>query len=67
MKNQQGPAGQHRELCSVSRGSLFGRGVWGGGRMDTCISMAESLCCLPETITALLIDYILMENKMFKT
>ena len=25
MENQQGPAGQHRELCSVSRGSLDGR------------------------------------------
>ena len=22
-----------------------------GGRMDTCICMAESLCCLPETMT----------------
>ena len=25
-----------------------------GGRMDTCILMAESLCCAPETITTLL-------------
>ena len=32
-------------------GSLDGRGVWGG--MDTCICMAESLCCPPETITTL--------------
>ena len=32
-----------------------GEGVW--GRMDTCICMAESLCCLPETITTLLISY----------
>jgi len=37
------------------RGSLYGRGVW--GRMDTCIYMAESLCCLPETITTLLTGY----------
>ena len=27
--------------------SLGGRGVW--GKMDTCISTAESLCCLPGT------------------
>ena len=29
-------------------GSLDGRGA--GGRMDTCICMAETLICLPETI-----------------
>ena len=29
--------------------------VW--GRMDTCSCMAESLCCLPETVTTLLIGY----------
>ena len=29
MENQQGPAGQHRGLCSVSCGSLDGTGVWG--------------------------------------
>ena len=28
-------------------------------RMDTCICMAESLCCSPETITVLLIGYVL--------
>ena len=60
MENQQGPAVQHRGLCPVSRVSLDERGVWGAGRMDTCMCMAESLCCLPETITALLISYILM-------
>ena len=37
------------------RGTLDGRGVW--GRMDTCICMAESLCCPPETTTTLLISY----------
>ena len=26
--------------------------------MDTCICMAESLCCLPETTTTLLTAYI---------
>ena len=41
MENQQGPAGQHRELCSVPRGSLDGRGV--RGRMDTCVCVGESL------------------------
>ena len=35
-------------------GSLDGSRVW--GRMDTCICMAEFLCCLPETITTLLIS-----------
>ena len=34
-----------------------------GGRMDTCICMAESLCCLPETITTLLIGYSPVQNK----
>ena len=29
----------------------------GGGRMDTCVCMAESLCCPPEIITTLLISY----------
>ena len=26
-----------------------------GGEMDTCICIAESLCCVPETITTLII------------
>ena len=55
MENQQGPAGQPREVCSMSRGSWDGRGV--GGRKDACICKAESLCCPPETITTLLIVY----------
>ena len=55
MDNQQGPIVEHRELCSVLCGSLDGRGVW--GRTDTCICMAESLCCPPETITTLLMAY----------
>ena len=33
MDNQQGPTIQHRELCSMSCGSLGGRGVW--GKTDT--------------------------------
>ena len=63
MENQQGPAVQLRELCSVSCGSLAGRGVW--GKMDACIPMAESLHCPPETITTLLITYIPIQNKEF--
>ena len=30
-------------------------GVW--GEMDTCICIAESLCCPPENITAMLIGH----------
>jgi len=29
-----------------------------GGAMDTCICMAESLCCLPETITMLFVNQL---------
>ena len=39
--------------CYVT--AWIGQVVW--GRMDTCICMAESVCCLPETITVLLIGY----------
>ena len=46
---------QHRELCSMLCGGLDGREVW--RRMDTCICIAESLCCAPETIETLLIGY----------
>ena len=56
MDNQQGPTVEHREFCSVLWGSLdWGGGVW--GRMDTCVCMAESLRCSPETITTLLVGY----------
>ena len=49
------------ELCSGLCGSLDGRGVW--GRMDTCISTAESLDYSPQTITTLLIGYTSIQNK----
>ena len=48
-------------LCSTGNSAqcyvaaLDERGVW--GRMDTCIRMAESLHCPPETITTLFISY----------
>ena len=39
-------------------------GLGGGGwrRMDTCICMAESLHCSPETITTFLIGYTPKQN-----
>ena len=52
------------ELCLMLCGILDGRGVW--GRMDTCVCMAEPLCCSPETVTALLIGNILTQNKKLK-
>ena len=44
------------ELCSMLCGRLVGRRVW--RRMVTCICMAESFCCPPETITTLFIGYM---------
>ena len=35
------------ELCSMLYGSLDKRAIW--GRVDTCICMAESFRCAPET------------------
>ena len=43
-------------------GSLDGRGVC--GRMNIRVCIAESLCCLPETIK-LLISYTAIQNKVF--
>ena len=64
MDNQQGPTIQHMELCSMLCGILDGREVW--GRMDTCICMAESLCCSPKTITTLLIGILQYKIKSLK-
>ena len=36
------------------------------GRMDTCLCMAESHWCLPETIMTLLIGYTPLQNNKFK-
>jgi len=41
------------------------RGICGGG-MDTCVCVAESLCCSPETVIAVLIGYTPIQNKKFK-
>ena len=51
MDNQQAPIVQHTEICSVLCASLDGSEV--EGRMNTCIRMAESLHCSPETTTTL--------------
>ena len=64
MDNQQGPTVQHMKLCSILCGSLDGNRVW--GRMDPCIYMAESLHCLHEIITTLLIDYIPIQDQKLK-
>ena len=61
MDNQQGPTVQHRKLCSMLCGDLEGRGVW--ARMDTDICMAESLCCSPETITTLFVNWLYPSTK----
>ena len=60
VNNQQKPIVQHMEFCSVLCARLDGRGVW--RRMDTCVCMAESLHCSPETITTLLISYTAIRN-----
>ena len=46
------------------QGGIDRKGVW--GRMDTCICMAESLCCSSETITTLLTGYTPIQNKKRK-
>ena len=61
MDNQQGPAVQHKEPCSMLCGGLDGRGV--RQRMDTCICMAESPCCSPEAITTLFIDQLYISTR----
>ena len=66
--NQQGPTVQHREPCSVLCGSLDGREVW--GRMDTCIYVAESLCCAPETTQhcySAILPYKIFKKNFFKS
>ena len=52
------------ELGLMLCGTLDGRGVW--GRKYTCICLAESLGCSPETITTLLTDYTPLQNKKLK-
>ena len=61
MSNQQGPTVESLEFCSMLYGCLNGRGIW--GIMETCVCMAESLHCSPETIITLLIGYTPIQNK----
>ena len=43
---------------------MINKQIW--ERIDTCICMAESFSCSPETITALLIGYTPTQNKKLK-
>ena len=61
MENQQEPTLLHMELCSMLCGSLDRREIW--GRMDTCICMAESLCCSPETVKTLFVNWLYPNTK----
>ena len=63
MDNQQGHTVQHSEFFAMFCGSLDWKYVW--RRMDTCICMAESLYCPPETITTLLVSYTPIQMKSF--
>ena len=58
-----GEAGIRSYLLKTKQ-TLDRKGVWGRG--DTCVCLAESLCCSPETITALLTGYIPIQNKKAK-
>ena len=53
-------------LYSTGNSAQRHMAAWMGGkfegRMDTCICMAESLCCLPETITTVLTGYTTVQN-----
>ena len=60
MDKQQKLIVEYMELFSMLCSSLNGRGIW--GRMDTCIGMAESIHCSPETITTLLISCTPIQN-----
>ena len=50
----------HCVLC----GSLDGRGVEGQGMR--AVGVPESLCCPPESVTALLTGHTSIQNKQFK-
>ena len=63
MEHQQGPTIWYMELYSMFCSILDGREVW--GRTDKRVCIAEALCCPPETITILLIDYMPIQNKKF--
>jgi len=47
------------ELCSASRDSLDGRGVWGA-------EWIHAFRCSPETVTTLFVGYTPIQNKKLK-
>ena len=52
-------------LCSTGKSAQCYTAAGVGafwGRVDTCICMAESLCCSPETTSTLSIIYIPIQN-----
>ena len=49
------------ELCSLLRSRLDGRGLWGG--MHTCIRMAKSFRCSPETFTTVFVNCLYPNTK----
>ena len=49
--NQQGSAVQNKESSSIFSNNLTGKRIW--KRMNICIYIMESLCCIPETNTTL--------------
>ena len=63
MDHQQGPNWTAQGNVLSVMWSLDGRQVW--GRMDTCLYLAESLRCSPETTTTLLICYSPLQDKKF--
>ena len=52
--NQQGPTVYHRPCCSILCNNLNGEIIWKG--IDTYICVTESLYCIPEMDTILLIN-----------
>ena len=70
MSSSRGPS-PPTDRTLVSYISSFGRQILNHechlGSPDTCICVAKSLCCSPETIMTLLISYTLIQNKTCKT
>ena len=60
--NQQGPAAQHRGLCSALGASLGGRGVW----LHVHLHVWLSLDCSPEPTATFLTGFTPIQNKKFE-
>ena len=50
------------DLCSMLHGSLDGRGAW--EEVGTCVCMAASLCCSPDTVTTLFVNQLYPNAKL---